>query len=67
MALAAEGSRHHTFVSRIFRLALDEARGLVDLTELEPRIRDIGRAQGRTEHEITVAIRSGRDKAAGRS
>lgn len=66
MALAPDGERHDTFVSRIFRLALDEAKGIVNLTTLEPRIRDIGRAQGRTEREITNAITSGRAKAAGR-
>jgi hypothetical protein len=63
MRLAVEGERHAVFASRIFRLALDEARGLVDLDALEPAIRDIGRAQGRTEREITSAIASGREKA----
>ncbi|GAA4908306.1 bifunctional DNA primase/polymerase [Streptomonospora salina] len=63
MALAPDGERHDTFVSRIFRLALDESKGTVDLTALEPRIRDIGRSQGRTEREITQAIASGRAKA----
>jgi hypothetical protein len=67
MRLAVEGERHHTFVSRIYRLALDEARGLVDLDALEPAIRDIGRAQQRTEREISQAIASGRAKAAGRT
>jgi hypothetical protein len=65
MRLAVEGERHTTFVSRIYRLALDETRGLVNLDVLGPQIRDVGRAQGRTEREITNAIASGRAKARG--
>ncbi|MEV6817797.1 bifunctional DNA primase/polymerase [Nocardiopsis dassonvillei] len=64
MATAPTGQRHTTFVSRIMRLALDEAAGRVDLTALEPRIRALGRLQGRTDAEITRALASARAKAA---
>ncbi|WP_159944059.1 MULTISPECIES: bifunctional DNA primase/polymerase [unclassified Nocardiopsis] len=64
MATAPQGQRHNTFVSRIMRLALDEAAGRVNLTGLEPRIRALGRLQGRTDAEITRALASARAKAA---